>query len=196
MIILSQCLVSHSCTHTDLIHSLDKDRVRLITLSVLIILNCVVRITLEIGQIIHHRGEYFTSYINYLEGFLYVATIIFVSNFQLNCLPSWQWQLGAMCIFLSWINFIVFLSQQPMVGIYVVMFEDIIKTFLRMLPMSVLLVLAFGQPFFMLLSTIVLAVSEYFFIYPFQVLLTIHSALISRNIHAHTRTYRGLKNNL
>ena len=46
-----------------------------------------------------------------------------------------------------------------MVGIYVVMFEDIIKTFLRMLPMSVLLVLAFGQPFFMLLSTIVLAVS-------------------------------------
>ena len=157
--ILSRCLASHSCIHTDLIHSLDKDRVRLITLSVLIILNCVVRIVLEIGQIVHHRGEYFTSYINYLEGFLYVATIIFVSNFQLNCLPSWQWQLGAMCIFLSWINFIVFLSQQPMVGIYVVMFEDIIKTFLRMLPMSVLLVLAFGQPFFMLLSTIVLAVS-------------------------------------
>lgn len=109
---------------------------------------------MEIGQIIHHRGEYFLQYINYLEGFLYIATIIFVSNFQLQCLPSWQWQLGAMCIFLSWINFIIFLSQQPIVGIYVVMFQDIIKTFLRMAPMATLLILAFGQPFFMLLSVV------------------------------------------
>lgn len=109
---------------------------------------------MEIGQIIHHRGEYFLQYINYLEGFLYIATIIFVSNFQLQCLPGWQWQLGAMCIFLSWINFIIFLSQQPIVGIYVVMFQDIIKTFLRMAPMATLLILAFGQPFFMLLSVV------------------------------------------
>ena len=114
---------------------------------------------MEVGQIIHHRGEYFTSYINYLEGFLYVATIVFVSNFQLDCLPSWQWQLGALCIFMSWINFILFLSQQPTVGIYVVMFQDIIKTFLRMFPMTILLILAFGQPFFMLLSTVITSVS-------------------------------------
>lgn len=94
------------------------------------------------------------NFINYLEGILYVATIVFVSNFQLHCLPSWQWQLGAMCIFLSWINFILFLSEQPGLGIYVVMFQDIIKTFIYILPMAVLLVLAFGQPFYMLLSVV------------------------------------------
>ena len=137
-----------------MIESLRNDRNRLITCSVIIILNCIARIVMEIAQIIHHRREYFLQYINYLEGFLYVATIVFVSNFQLQCLPSWQWQLGAMCIFLSWINFILFLSEQPVVGIYVVMFQDIIKTFLRMAPMAVLLVLAFGQPFFMLLSVV------------------------------------------
>ena len=108
----------------------------------------------EIYQTIQHRRDYFLHYINYLQGILYVATIVFVSNFQLHCLPSWQWQLGALCIFLSWINFIVFLSEQPVVGIYVVMFQDIIKTFLRMAPMAILLVLAFGQPFFMLLSVV------------------------------------------
>ncbi len=139
---------------------LDTQRGTLIVCSVIIILNCLVRIIIEIGQVIHHRGEYFADYINYLEGCLYITTIIFVSNFQLNCLPSWQWQLGAVCIFLSWINFILFLSQQPTVGIYVVMFQDIIKTFLRMFPMSVLLILAFGQPFFMLLSTIETDVSQ------------------------------------
>ena len=100
-----------------------------------------------------------------MEGVLYVATIIFVSNFQLQCLPSWQWQLGALCIFLSWINFILFLSEQPVVGIYVVMFQDIIKTFLKIAPMAILLVLAFGQPFFMLLSVVETTVSALVFSY-------------------------------
>ena len=124
------------------------------------VINCIVRIVGEVAQLIHHRGEFFVSYINYLEGFLYIGTIIFVTNFELNCLPSWRWQVGALCIFLSWLNFTLFLSQQPTVGIYVVMFLEIIKTFLRMGPMTVLLILAFGQPFFMLLSTVETNVSD------------------------------------
>lgn len=140
--------------HLDAVDQLHRDRRRLIICSAFIIFQCIVRIIMEIFQIIHHRRDYFLHYINYLEGILYVATIVFVSNFQLHCLPSWQWQLGALCIFLSWINFILFLSEQPVVGIYVVMFQDIIKTFLRMAPMAILLVFAFGQPFFMLLSVV------------------------------------------
>ena len=97
-----------------------------------------------------------------MEGILYIATIVFVSDLQLKCLPSWQWQLGALCIFLSWINFILFLIQLPFVGIYVVMFQEIIKTFLPMAPIAILLVLAFGQPFFMLLSVVDAEVSMYF----------------------------------
>ena len=139
---------------SDVVDGLQRDKNSLIICSVIIILNCAARIIIEIFQIFHHRQEYFLEFINYMEGILYVATIVFVSNFQLQCLQSWQWQLGALCIFLSWINFILFLSQQPIVGIYVVMFQDIIKTFLHMAPMAILLVLAFGQPFFMLLSVV------------------------------------------
>ena len=146
---------------SDVVRRLQQDRNRLITCSVIIILNCIARLILEILHIIHHIRDYFLHVINYMEGVLYVATIIFVSNFQPHCLPSWQWQLGAICIFLSWINFILFLSEQPAVGIYVVMFQNIMKTFLRIAPMAILLVLAFGQPFFMLLSVVEIEVSVY-----------------------------------
>jgi hypothetical protein len=154
---LSDCspnITLDSLNNDDVVDGLQRDKNSLIICSVIIILNCAARIIIEIFQIFHHRQEYFLEFINYMEGILYVATIVFVSNFQLQCLQSWQWQLGALCIFLSWINFILFLSQQPIVGIYVVMFQDIIKTFLHMAPMAILLVLAFGQPFFMLLSVV------------------------------------------
>ena len=150
----------------DVVRELRRDRTRLITCSVIIILNCAARIIIEILQIVHHRRDYFLHFINYIEGVLYIATIIFVSNFQLQCLPSWQWQLGALCIFLSWINFILFLSEQPVVGIYVVMFQDIIKTFVKIAPMALLLVLAFGQPFFMLLSVVEATVSAQYIATP------------------------------
>ena len=126
---------------------------------------CIVRIMIEIYQMVHHAREYFLSFVNYMEGTLYVATIIFVSNFQFHCLSSWVWQLGALCIFLSWINFILFLREQPVVGLYVVMFQDMIKTFLKLTPMAFLLILAFGQPFFMLLSVVEIDVSCYFNVY-------------------------------
>ena len=124
----------------------------LIAIAVLIIINCLLRIAIEVLQLIRHQCYYFYSFVNFMEVSLHVATIIFVSAFNFDCLPSWRWQLGAACIFLSWLNFILFLSQQPTLGIYVVMFQHIMKTFLKMVPMTTLLILAFGQPFFMLLS--------------------------------------------
>ncbi|CAI8040068.1 Transient receptor potential cation channel subfamily A member 1 homolog [Geodia barretti] len=158
----------------DVVRELRQDKTRLITCSVIIILNCIARIIIEVLQIIHHRRDYFLHFINYMEGVLYIATIIFVSNFQLQCLPSWQWQLGALCIFLSWINFILFLSEQPVVGIYVVMFQDIIKTFVKIAPMAILLVLAFGQPFFMLLSVVETTTPpQQFVTFPYSLLKTL-----------------------
>ena len=155
--VLLYSILFHLCV--GVVQQLQRDRNRLIVCSVFITLICIVRILMELYQIAHHVQEYFLDVTNYMEGILYVATIVFVTNFQLHCLPSWVWQLGALCIFLSWINFILFLSEQPVVGIYVVMFQDMIKTFLRLSPMAILLVLAFGQPFFMLLSVVEVEVS-------------------------------------
>ena len=134
------------------------DRVRkhlLVTIASLIVTICLIRILVELFQLIFYSGEYLTSWINLIEGFLYIGTITFVlSDFEYTCLNSWRWQLGALCIFLCWINFFLFMSKEPTFGIYVVMFQEVVKTFLKTIPMSTLLIFAFGQPFYMLLSPI------------------------------------------
>ena len=128
----------------------------MIVITSLIVTICLMRIIVELFQLVFYSGEYLTSWINLIEGFLYVGTITFVlSDFSYICLNSWRWQLGALCIFLSWINFVLFMSKEPTFGIYVVMFQEVIKTFLKTIPMSTLLILAFGQPFYMLLSPVV-----------------------------------------
>ena len=122
-------------------------------MAALIVVICLMRITVELFQLFIYFGEYFTSWVNFIEGFLYFGTIIFVlSDYEFCELVNWRWQLGALCIFLSWINFVLFLSKEPTFGIYVIMLEVMIKTFLKTVPMTVLLILAFGQPFYMLLS--------------------------------------------
>ena len=62
---------------------------------------------------------------------------------------SWQWQFGALSIFLGWLNLIIFIRKLPLTGIYVVMFVDIFYTFCRLFFLSILLVIAFGLSFYM-----------------------------------------------
>lgn len=61
----------------------------------------------------------------------------------------WQWQLGAIAVFLGWLNLIIFIRKFPLTGIYVVMFVDIFYTFCRLFFLSLLLVIAFGLAFYM-----------------------------------------------
>lgn len=129
-------------------------KIMLIISSVVITVICLFRLFTELVQMFSNPKKYFTEFLNYAEIFLYFSTILFVANGDFNCLTGWRWQLGAFCIFVSWLNFVFFLSLQPNLGIYVIMFEEIIGTFLRVLPLAILLILAFGQPFFILLGPI------------------------------------------
>ena len=58
---------------------------------------------------------------------------------------------GAVAIFLAWIVLVLFVRKFPMFGIYIVMFEDIIVTFLRFSIILVLFVIAFGLAFYTML---------------------------------------------
>ena len=130
-------------------------------MAALIFVICLLRIIVELFQLLIYSGEYLTSWVNLIEGFLYFGTIVFVlSDYEFCYLANWRWQLGALCIFLSWINFVLFLSKEPTFGIYVIMLEVMIKTFLKTIPMTALLILAFGQPFYMLLSPVIVTNEE------------------------------------
>ena len=81
-----------------------------------------------------------------------VFTIIFAWVFHTDCLCAyrWQWQIGTIAVFLAWSDFIIFVQKLPGVGIYVGMLREILLRFIKTIPLTVMLVIAFGLGFFML----------------------------------------------
>lgn len=106
---------------------------------------------LEGIQLVTQFPGYIFDWINWMEITLYICAIIFVWVFHVDCLCplTWQWQIGVVAVFLGWIDLIVFISKFPLTGIYVLMFVKILYTFLKMLILSILLVLAFGLTFYL-----------------------------------------------
>lgn len=95
--------------------------------------------------------EYWLDPTNYLEIFLYISSMVFVAVFKNMCTcPSrWQWQIGTLAVFLSWVDLLLFLNTLPGIGIYVGMMIKIVERFLKVSILALLLTLAFGIAFFM-----------------------------------------------
>ena len=106
---------------------------------------------LEIIQIMRNKWEYFKEVRNYGEIPLYIMSIIYLFVFfnYCGCPLEWQWQVGIFAVFLGWMNLITYVSKFPNTGIYVLIFYEIVLTFLKLISFSILLVLAFSLIFFM-----------------------------------------------
>ena len=74
------------------------------------------------------------------------------SKIEKVLLQEWQWQLGALAVFLAWLDLILFLGNVPWFGIYILMFIQVLRTFIFFLPILILFVAAFAFAFFMLLQ--------------------------------------------
>lgn len=70
---------------------------------------------------------------------------------------NWHQSLGALTVWLSWINLVLFMRRFPKIGIYVVMLTHIFKTFARFFMVFALFIIAFGLGFHMLLNEQVIA---------------------------------------
>ena len=107
----------------------------------------------ELYQLWSQRLGYFKDWITWLEWALFFTSIIFTTIFaNINgclCVLKWQWQLGIVAVFLGWIGLVGFLSKLPLIGLYVVMFHEIVKTSLKVIIFSILLVVAFALAFYM-----------------------------------------------
>ena len=101
---------------------------------------------------INHRSS-LKDWINWMEIPLYMCSIIFTVIFATPCLCvyDWQWQIGVVSIFLAWMVLITFLQKWPLTGIYVLMFLNILGSFLSIIFLALLLVIAFALVFYMLL---------------------------------------------
>jgi len=106
---------------------------------------------LEFWQLKVRRLKYFRDVDNYFQLALYTLTTIFVFDFDdCWCATTWQWQIGALAVFLSWFNFILVLRSMPHAAVPINIFLSICVTFLKLIFLPIMLVLAFGIPFYMI----------------------------------------------
>lgn len=82
--------------------------------------------------------------------FVFAIAFAFVFSSQCPCSTNGQWQVGVLAVFLGWINMITFIKLVPRLGVYVLMFLNVIYSFLKMFILGFLLVMAFGLAFYML----------------------------------------------
>ena len=148
-----------------LITELSDGRQRFIFIAaVVVVVFALARLIIEAYRIYQHKVLYFTDGVNWMELLMAVFAIIFtwVFNTDCQCTYQWQWQIGTIAVFLSWFDVIIFAQHLPVVGIYVAMLRDILWRFIKTIPLTFMLVIAFGLGFFMLFSEPRILVSPFF----------------------------------
>ena len=128
-----------------------------IVLAAFIILFAIFRLLFESGQIFGDLKGYFISLDNYIEWFIYVGAIVFVSDVfafrretgACGYNNSVIWELGAFVVLLSWFNLAVFLRKLPLLGIYILMLLHVIVTFFRIMLLGLVFIIGFSVSFYM-----------------------------------------------
>lgn len=109
----------------------------------------------EVIQIYQQRYQYLFEPINFVSWLLYIAALIMVSPIFMNghkC--DFLFSAASLTVFLSWFNLLLYLQRFDQVGIYVVMFLEILQTLIKVLFVFSILIIAFGLAFFILLSQV------------------------------------------
>ncbi|XP_022241901.1 transient receptor potential cation channel subfamily A member 1 homolog isoform X2 [Limulus polyphemus] len=116
----------------------------------------IINLFKEVFQMYEKRLAYFTVE-NLIEWCCYISALLFVLDFT-SCSQTtgirlvWQWQLGALSVFLAWIVLVMFIRKFPVLGIYVNMFTDILRTFSKFFIVFFLFIVAFAFGFYTLLQ--------------------------------------------
>ncbi|XP_042320383.1 transient receptor potential cation channel subfamily A member 1-like [Sceloporus undulatus] len=119
----------------------------------LVFIMSVFGICKEIIQLLQQKLKYLLDYSNLLDWIIYSTSIVFVSSLFGSLPANLQWECGAISIFLSWMNFLLYLQRFENFGIYVVMFWEILRTLIRIAIVFFFLMLAFGLSFHVLLGS-------------------------------------------
>ncbi|EDV27630.1 uncharacterized protein TRIADDRAFT_53526 [Trichoplax adhaerens] len=81
-----------------------------------------------------------------MEIFMYISTLILIT--PPGRVPNdWQWLFGSFALFLSWINLLLFMERISALGIYVIMLKSVLLTFLRILVVLTIFMVAFAFAF-------------------------------------------------
>uniref|UniRef100_A0A6Q2WPP2 Ion transport domain-containing protein n=1 Tax=Esox lucius TaxID=8010 RepID=A0A6Q2WPP2_ESOLU len=101
----------------------------------------------ELVQVAQQGFKYFRVVNNALDWGAAVSSMLFIIPLLMNQKDTWHWEVGAVAVLLSWINFLLYFQRFERVGIYIVMFSEIAKTLLSITVLFFFLLLAFSDLF-------------------------------------------------
>ncbi|VEN45030.1 unnamed protein product [Callosobruchus maculatus] len=106
----------------------------------------------EVVQIYQQKVMYFMDPINLVTWLLYASALVMVAPIFGSTMYDSQFSCASLTVFLSWFNLLLLLQRFDQVGIYVVMFLEILQTLIKVLMVFSILIIAFGLAFYILLS--------------------------------------------
>ncbi|XP_058828008.1 transient receptor potential cation channel subfamily A member 1-like [Topomyia yanbarensis] len=102
------------------------------------------------------KWNYLMEPFNLILWILYCSALIMVwPIFNGGHCYSENFSAASVTVFLAWFNLLLFLRRFDQIGIYVVMFLEILQTLLKVLTVFSILIIAFGLAFYILLSKII-----------------------------------------
>ncbi|XP_058975803.1 transient receptor potential cation channel subfamily A member 1 [Musca domestica] len=111
----------------------------------------------DLFQIYQQRLHYFLETINIIQWILYISTLIMILPIfkSDSSITNVHYSAASISVFFSWFRLLLFLQRFDQVGIYVVMFLEILQTLIKVLLVFSILIIAFGLAFYILLSKII-----------------------------------------
>uniref|UniRef100_A0A8C7YW63 Transient receptor potential cation channel, subfamily A, member 1b n=1 Tax=Oryzias sinensis TaxID=183150 RepID=A0A8C7YW63_9TELE len=157
---------SMNTTDTDLINVcsvLQQTVFKSFSMVMVLIMN-IYSIGKEIVQLSQQRWNYFRDHSNHNDWASAVYSLLFIIPLMINAEGSLHWQAGALAVLHYWIGFLLYLQRFENVGIFVVMFGEIMRTLVRIVMLFFFLMLAFSLAFhaLMLNQTVPLSVIQTF----------------------------------
>ncbi|XP_049885221.1 transient receptor potential cation channel subfamily A member 1 [Pectinophora gossypiella] len=151
-----KCLTSNSTNGTngtDLTIDLDFETIVAMYTSTLAILVynslCLIREAYNVKQ---QKWHYMVDPSNLVSWMLYISSTLMVFPTLINTNSDLQFSAASITVFLSWCKLLLLLQRFDQVGIYVVMFLEILQTLIKVLIVFSILIIAFGLAFYILLS--------------------------------------------
>ncbi|XP_030385456.1 transient receptor potential cation channel subfamily A member 1 isoform X3 [Scaptodrosophila lebanonensis] len=125
--------------------------------AVIIVVYILLNSMREIIQIYQQRLHYLVETVNLISWVLYLSALVMIAPaFKVDgSINTIHYSAASIAVFLSWFRLLLFLQRFDQVGIYVVMFLEILQTLIKVLLVFSILIIAFGLAFYILLSKII-----------------------------------------
>ncbi|VVC25448.1 Ion transport domain,Ankyrin repeat-containing domain,Ankyrin repeat [Cinara cedri] len=122
------------------------------TVAVMIVIYVFINSIREGIQFFQQGWPYLLDPTNVVAILLYISAMAMIAPVLTNYLGEYQISFASITVFLSWFTLLLNLQRFDRVGIYVVMFLEILQTLIKVLLLFSILIAAFGLAFYILLS--------------------------------------------